>query len=122
MAKDIKEMSKKELKDYINTNGFFFHIQCDKIATDQIEGILTDATAQNMVNTGREVPTGDNIVVFKGIASQNYAKGEKSRNGYKYDQNGWDFSAYLNNPIVLWQHDTQYGGIGNAISFWNDKS
>lgn len=121
-TKDTKTMSKKELKDYINQNGFFFHIQCDKITQDQVNDLLTDGMGGQMVKTGRVVPTGDNIVVFKGIASQNYAKGEKSRNGYKYDQNGWDFSAYLNNPIILWQHDTTYGGIGNAISFWNDAS
>jgi hypothetical protein len=109
MPEDIKNMSKKELKNYINTNGFFFHIQCDQINTDEMQNILTDAANTKMVNTGKEVPTGENIVVFKGIASQNYAKGKKSMNGYKYDQNGWDFSSYLNNPIVLWQHDTEYG-------------
>jgi len=109
MEKDIKEMSKKELKDYINTNGFFFHIQCDKVGQDEVKAVLTDAMKQsNLVNTGREVPQGENIVVFKGIASQNYKEGEKSRNGYKYDQNGWDFSSYLNNPIILWQHETCY--------------
>ena len=109
--------SKKALKDYINQNGFFFHITCDKIGAEEIGRIMENSS---MVKTGKEIPTEGNIVVFKGIASQNYAKGEKSRNGYKYDQNGWDFSSYMSNPIILWQHNAQFGGIGNAVSFWND--
>lgn len=102
-------MSKKELKDYVNQNGFFFHIQCNTITTDEAQEILTDGRKKKMVKTGRDTPTGENIITFKGIASQNYDKGEKSRNGYKYDQNGWDFESYMNNPIILWQHDAQYG-------------
>lgn len=115
-------MNKKELKDFVNTNGFFFHIQCDKINTDEVKNILENAktSSSNMTLTGKEVPVGESITVFKGVASQNYAKGEKSRNGYKYDQNGWDFTSYMHNPIVLWQHDSIYGGIGHAVSFWND--
>ncbi len=113
-------MNKKELKDFVNTNGFFFHIQCDQINTDEVKNLLANAKDSKMTLTGKEVPTGESITVFKGVASQNYAKGEKSRNGYKYDQNGWDFESYMHNPIVLWQHDSIYGGIGHAVSFWND--
>lgn len=117
----IESKTKKELKDFVNENGFFFHIKCDAITTDEAKAILTDAKASVLAETGKEIPVGENIVVFKGIASQNYAKGEKNRNGYKYDQNGWNFDSYLANPIILWQHNAQYGGIGNAISFWKDK-
>ena len=52
--------------------------------------------------------------------SQNYKTGEKSRNRYKYDQNGWDFSDYDHNPIIAWQHDYSYGAIGHALAFWLD--
>lgn len=125
MPKQINDMNKKELKDHINTNGFFFHIQCDKITKDDMEVLLTDAAKQTggkVTKTGNEIPLGDNIITFKGIASQNYAKGEKSRNGYKYDQNGWDYSAYTANATILWQHDTQYGGIGRCNSLWIDNA
>lgn len=118
--KDLLKLNKKELKDYINTNGFFFHIQCEQLKKDEIENILTDARRKNQTSTQKQIPIWENIVVFKWIASQNYAKGEKSRNGYKYEQNGWDFSAYNKNPIILWQHDSKYGWIGHAIEFWND--
>ena len=121
MQKDISKMKKKELKDYVNNNGFFFHTKCESINRDEMNALFDSLDGGVMVKTGIEVPTGENIVLFKGIASQNYGKGDKSRNGYKYDQNGWDFSAYINNPTILWQHDSEYGGIGKAISFWNDK-
>lgn len=125
MAADFAKMNKKQLKDFINQNGFYFHVACDKIDADKANQVLTDASAKSgtkVVKTGKEIPTGDSIVVFQGIASQNYGSGEKSRNGYKYDQNGWDFSAYKGNPIILWQHDNAYGGIGHAVAFWWDEN
>lgn len=114
----IDKMNKKELKDYINQNGFFFHMQCDKVA--DYNAVLSKNEA-SMTKTGKEIPEWENIVVFKWIASQNYAKGEKSRNGYKYDQDWWNFDDYFQNPIILWQHDSQYWGIGHSVWFWKDK-
>lgn len=70
--------------------------------------------------TGKEIPKWDNILVFKSIVSQNYKTGESSRNRYKYDQNGWDFSDYNHNPIIAWQHDYSYGAIWHALAFWLD--
>lgn len=26
------------------------------------------------------------------------------------------------NPIILWQHECDYGGIGHAVEFWLDES
>gem|GEM_PF-4551563 len=51
------------------------------------------------------------------MASQAYKKGGKNRNGYKIDPNGWDFTNYMNNPIILLQHNASTGGIGKAIKF-----
>lgn len=75
---------------------------------------------KNAHRTGKEIPDGENILVFSSIVSQNYKTWEKSRNRYKYDQNGWDFSDYNHNPIIAWQHDYSYGAIGHAIAFWLD--
>ena len=51
-------------------------------------------------------------MLFKGLASQSYDSGEKNRNGYKIDPNGWTFTNYKNNPIILLQHNAEDGGIG----------
>ncbi len=117
---DIKGLNKKELKDYINTNGFFFHTLCDKVTTDEANDILTDSMKKKKVNFITEAPKWDNIIIFRWIASQSYWKWEKSRNGYKYDQNGWDTTNYWKNPIILWQHNASYGWIGKCMSFWLD--
>lgn len=98
---------------------FFLTVNCDRINQDQINEI-TGMTRNKLTKTWKEIPQGDSVVTFKGIVSQNYAKGEKSRNNYKYDQTGWDFSNYMHNPTILWQHDSYYGGIGHAIEFWLD--
>lgn len=98
---------------------FFLTVNCDRISQDQINEIA-GMTRNKLTKTWKEIPQGDSIVTFKGIVSQNYAKGEKSRNNYKYDQTGWDFSDYMHNPTILWQHDSYYGGIGHAIEFWLD--
>lgn len=37
---------------------------------------------------------------------------DQDRQGDIIDQNGWDMSHYLNNPIVLWAHDYQNLPIG----------
>lgn len=76
-----------------------------------------DSFSANALETGVEIPTGENIMIFKGLASQNYKKGGKNRNGYKIDPNGRDFSNYMYNPIILLQHNAGMGGIGKAIKF-----
>lgn len=45
-----------------------------------------------------------------------------SRNKYKYSQDGWQFDHYANNPIILWQHNQDYGGIGRAKAFYKNSS
>lgn len=92
---------------------FFINSMCDSVGGD--------FTIPNYAHrTGKEIPKWDNILVFRSIVSQNYKTGESSRNRYKYDQNGWDFSDYNHNPIIAWQHDYDYGAIGHAIAFWHD--
>lgn len=117
---DIKWFSKKELKDYVNTNGFFFHMQCNTLEPKMVNEMLQDTTI-DMIKTWVEIPTWEDVIVYQWIASQNYWVWEKSRNGYKYDQKGWDFTDYNYNPLVLFQHDTNQP-IGNTISFWYDQA
>lgn len=97
-------MNKKELKEFINKNGFFLHItELNKLDKNFIE--------ENKIS----VPKGDNILVFSGVASQAFGKGEVSRNGYKIDPKGWDLTNYLKNPQILLSHNGEEP-IGKAIS------
>lgn len=91
----------------------FINSMCDSVGEDFI-------IPNYAHRTGKEVPKWDNILVFKSIVSQNYKVWESSRNHYKYDQNGWDFSDYNHNPIIAWQHDYDYGAIWHAVAFWHD--
>lgn len=81
-------MSKKELKDYVNANGFF-----------------TSAMIQREVNAPSalkdQIPEG--AIYFKAIASN----GELNRNGYIIRESAWKpaIAGYMENPIVLLQHD-----------------
>lgn len=117
---DIKGLNKKELKEYINQNGFFFHLNCEALKPKKVNDLLSD-TKLDMIKTGVELPQDDNIIVYKGIASQHYEVGEKSRNGYKYNQRGWIFDDYNQNPVILFQHDTLQP-IWQALSFWIDRN
>lgn len=97
---------------------FFINSKFNAVDYNEIQ----KKSRKNLVTTGKTLPTGDNILVFSGIVSQNYGNGESSRNNYKYDQTGWDFSHYNNNPIIAWQHDYDYGAIGHALDFWLDEN
>lgn len=81
-------MNKKELKKYINENGFFLQL-------DTLE-------KQDNSASGEEK---ENIIHFKGLASQKFGKGEVSRNGYKIDPKGWDTKNYMKNAQILLSHD-----------------
>lgn len=109
----------QETKDNI----FYLSQKCDTItAQDALEHITKlEANGIKIHNTGKTIPSKDNIVVFKWVVSQNYGKWEHSRNNYKYDQNGWIFDDYNHNPIIAWQHDYSYGGIWHAVNFWLDS-
>lgn len=120
MKKDITKLSKKELKDYVNKNGFYFHMNCDTIELDEAKKIKDDLEKNSAVQTGVSIPEWEDVIIYRGIASQNYGRGEKNRNGYKYDQKGWDFKDYFLNPIILFQHDMEQP-IGNALNFWWDQ-
>jgi len=116
---NINELNKKELKDFIKENGFFFHMQCNKLDKNELNLLQTNNTVYK--ETGKQIPEWDNILVFSWIASQWFKKWEKSRNWYKYDQDGWEFTEYFKNPLILWQHDNQYWGIGHSVKFWKDS-
>jgi len=116
---DFTSMSKKEFKEYINQNWFFVNFNAKKIDKNDL-----DLTETNWAKRMAKLPKWDSILVFEGIASQNYAKWDKNRNGYKIDPNGWDTKNYKNNPIMLLQHNHEYWGIGHSVklsidSEWN---
>jgi len=80
MNKRLEDFTdKKELKDFVNDNGFFFNMVANSIDKKKFEEALTDFS-ENAMETNIEVPTGENIMIFKGLASQSYKKGEKNRN------------------------------------------
>jgi len=112
---EIKEMSKKEFKNYVNKNGFFLNFKVDRLDENQLKDLETNAKVMSQLPENRE-----NILIFSGIASQNYAKGEKNRNGYKIDQKGRVLDNYKKNPIILLQHNHEYGGIGRSVKLWFD--
>jgi len=89
---------KKELKKFINENGFFLHL-------DSVHEISRkEFLESNALKTNSKVPEGDNIIFFEGTASQNFEKGEVSRNEYKIDQKGWMVNSYMKNPQILLSH------------------
>lgn len=100
-SKNLAGLSKKNLKEFINENGFFFHVQCERIEKDAFE------YSENAIKTSAKLPEGDNIVLFRGTATQKFKKGEVSRNNYKIDPAGWDWANYKKNPIILLQHERE---------------
>lgn len=87
----------------------FFDMQVNSIERNAVKDIKRKET---LFTNKKDIPEGENILLFEWVFSQKFKKGEKSRNGYKYMQNGWDVSNYATLPIILWQHDDTYGGIG----------
>lgn len=58
---------------------------------------------------------GDNPIVRVIITT-----GSEDRHGSVFDPNGWDFSAFKRNPVVLWSHMTRIPLIGNARTLERD--
>lgn len=108
-------LTKKGLKNFIKENGFFIQIRSpEKISTDEARTHLEklDDAVKTKVNIPKNA---ENIQVFRGLASQFYGKGKKSRNGYKYDHKGMDLKNYMKKPLILLQHDSNKP-IGFALS------
>jgi hypothetical protein len=99
MKNDLKNLSKKELKDYINANGFFCTVD------------LIEKNEPNDEQKPENVPEG--ATFFKGIASTE----EINRNGYIIRLNAWKsaISEFLKNPVVLLQHDSNQP-IGKVLT------
>lgn len=92
---------KKDLKEFINKNGFWLQINSlEKIEKNDFN------LSENSIRTKAELPSGENIIMFRGTATQKFEKGKASRNEYKIDIKGWDWSNYLLNPTILLQHDS----------------
>lgn len=101
---------------------FYISTVCNSLDAKTVNDILS-LKSDAVKKTGVQIPESknNNIVVFQGIVSQNYWIWDASRNKYKYDQTWWIFDDYNYNPLILWQHDQDYGGIGHAVQFWLDE-
>lgn len=108
-------LTKKGLKNFVHQNGFFLQVNdLDKIKTNEIDEVI--GKLDDAVKTGVKLPENrENIQVFRGLASQYYGKGKKSRNGYKYDHKGMDLTNYKKNPLILLGHDSNKP-IGKCLS------
>jgi hypothetical protein len=112
----VNTKNKKELKKYINENGFFLHVDSiEEVKEDSIEDLVN--SLEDAHRTSAVLPSGENsnIQVFRGLASQKYGKGKKNRNGYKYDIAGFDLKNYKKNPLILLQHNRDMP-IGKCLS------
>ena len=102
--------AKKDLKALINNNGFWLQIDdIEKVERNDIK------LSKDAVKTKADLPKGENILFFKGKASQNFAKGKVSRNEYKIDTKGWDLTGYKNNAQILLSHNPEQP-IGKTLS------
>lgn len=97
----------------------FFDMKVDSISRDKVKKIEWEKSKVLFTNS-EGIPEGDNIKIFQGVFSQKFEKGQKSRNGYKYDQEGWFIDNYERLPIILWQHDDAYGWIWFTQELWLD--
>lgn len=108
---------KRELKNYIQQHGgFFLHLDALEVVTrDSFEEKIMEIGEKNAIKTKAKVPDGENIMIFRGLATQRFEKGKASRNGYKIDVEGWNWKNYQKNPQILLQHDYNQP-IGKAVT------
>lgn len=109
----LKTLSKKELKDHVNSRGgfFFSDVEVDKNIPEKIAKIVRES--------GRYTKEQQNAILehgtyFKGISSN----GDLNRNGYKIRSNAWKPAVkdYLeSNPAVLLQHNSD-SIIGHTLT------
>ena len=114
--------AKKSLKNRVNENGFYINFVADHLTyTDAVKKAKSVKPENVMFDSKEEIPEGENIIVLSGILSQNYPVWKKSRNGYKIDQKGVDYTDYKYNNIVLLQHNDELGWIGRARMIYLDN-
>ena len=97
----------------------YFDMEVNTITRDKIKSIEWEKSKVLFKNS-EKIPEWENIVIFSWVFSQNFKKWEKSRNWYKYDQNGWILENYARLPIILWQHKDDYWGIWYTQELWLD--
>lgn len=113
-------MKKKELKNHINKNGFYFHITeinrlSERPAFHASVAPNDSKLEENSVRTKVELPAeDDNIIYFRGVATQEFGVGETNRNGYKIDLKGWVLDNFVKNPQIFLSHDEEEP-IGKAL-------
>jgi hypothetical protein len=113
-------MDKKQLKRFINENGFFVHIS-DIETIDRNDFNPEKRVWKDSIRTDTVVPDRDSIIILKGRATQTFPKGKVSRNNYKIDLDAWDWDSYIKNPIVFLAHDSSKP-IGNTIEIHKTKN
>jgi len=97
----------------------YFNMDINSITRDWLKKLEWEK-ATTLFKNSDWIPEWDNIKIFQWIFSQNFKKWEKSRNWYKYDQNGWLVDNYARMPLILWQHDDWYGWIWLTQELWLD--
>jgi HK97 family phage prohead protease len=80
---------------------------------------VSTEVAEKAIELWRETSVQDLVSKTKAAAEESVgtfevvvSTADQDRQGDVIDQNGWDISHYLNNPIVLWAHDYQNLPIG----------
>lgn len=111
-------ITKHQLKDFINSNGFFSKAMMNMISREEATDLLTSDWWDNTVQITNNIPEWDSIYIYEGIISQQYWKGERNRNGYKIDKNGWLLDEYKLNPAILLMHDPEKWVIWNMVKVW----
>lgn len=98
----------------------FFDMNISSVDKNKLQELKWEKSTTIYKNE-KEIPKGDNILVFEWIFSQNFKKWEVSRNWYKYIQDGWVVDNYARMPIILWQHNDAYGWIWFTSEIWQDS-
>lgn len=119
MEKVKKSIILKHILKNQEMDKHFLNLETNSINRDRLKEIEGEKKTTLFKNKN-SVPEGENIKLFQGILSQDYKKGEVSRNRYKYKQDGWVVENFARNPIVFLDHDDSYGGIGFVQELYLD--
>lgn len=103
MPPSIKDIGKKDLKEYINKNGGFLPATIEKLEKNFPKAAETKIRERFAGDEKRITDILENAVYVKAISSN----GDLNRNGYIIRENAWKpaIENYLENPVFLLQHD-----------------
>lgn len=82
--------------------------QIEKLSAEVQEKFLVEMATKEVQDLIAKTKSATDSGTFEVVISTD----NQDRQGEIIDQSGWDFSNYLNNPIVLWAHDYSSLPIG----------